>query len=309
MTMAGTINEWKRKFSASSMLMKIIVVNIAVFVLLRLVASVMVLSGNDGSVNDMLNLVQMPSDGMLLLTRPWTLITYMFSQYEVLHLLFNMLWLYWFGIVFMFVSTPRQLLALYIYGGIGGALLFIGAYNLLPLFSGHVGFLIGSSAGVIAIVTATAILMPDYRFNLLFLGPVSLKWVAIVTIGLDLIGVTGSNAGGHIAHLGGALVGAWYGLALKRGTDITAPLNRLLDGIVNLFKGIKMPRRQPKTTRPPRPSGRPSTTGGQPSSRPRTTPEDQAVLDAILDKIKKSGYTSLTPEERRRLFDVSNRIS
>lgn len=309
MTMAGTINEWKRTFSASSMLMKIIVVNIAVFVLLRLVASVMVLSGNDDSVNDMLNLVQMPSDGMLLLTRPWTLITYMFSQYEVLHLLFNMLWLYWFGIVFMFVSTPRQLLALYIYGGIGGALLFIGAYNLLPVFSGHAGYLIGSSAGVIAIVTATAILMPDYRFNLLFLGPVSLKWVAIVTIGLDLIGVTGSNAGGHIAHLGGAVVGAWYGLAMKRGSDITAPLNSLLDGIVNLFKGIKMPRRKPKTTGPSRPANRPSATGGQPSSRPRTTPQDQAVLDAILDKIKKSGYTSLTPEERRRLFDVSNRIS
>lgn len=309
MTMAGTINEWKRKFSASSMLMKIIVVNIAVFVLLRLVASVMVLSGNDDSVNDMLNLVQMPSDGMLLLTRPWTLITYMFSQYEVLHLLFNMLWLYWFGIVFIFVSTPRQLLALYIYGGIGGALLFIGAYNLLPVFSGHAGYLIGSSAGVIAIVTATAILMPDYRFNLLFLGPVSLKWVAIVTIGLDLIGVTGSNAGGHIAHLGGAVVGAWYGLAMKRGSDITAPLNSLLDGIANLFKGIKMPRRKPKTTGPSRPANRPSATGGQPSSRPRTTPQDQAVLDAILDKIKKSGYTSLTPEERRRLFDVSNRIS
>lgn len=142
---------------------------------MRIAASVLILSGNEPLVEQMLNLVQMPSAPGLLLTHPWTVITYMFAQYDVLHLLFNMLWLYWFGIVFNFVSTSRQLLALYIYGGIAGALLFMVAYNVLPFFTGHIGYLIGSSAGVIAIVTATAILMPDYRFNLLFLGPVSLN--------------------------------------------------------------------------------------------------------------------------------------
>lgn len=308
MATAGTIRNLRQKFSSASMLMKIIVVNIAFFLVMRIAASVLILSGNEPLVEQMLNLVQMPSAPGLLLTHPWTVITYMFAQYDVLHLLFNMLWLYWFGIVFNFVSTSRQLLALYIYGGIAGALLFMVAYNVLPFFTGHIGYLIGSSAGVIAIVTATAILMPDYRFNLLFLGPVSLKWVAIVTIGLDLIGITGANAGGHIAHLGGTVAGAWYGLSMRRGTDITAPLNGLIDRIVNLVRrltSLKIPkrRRQERERRPQEPRET------QPSPRPRTSAEDQEILDSILDKIKKSGYTSLTPEERKRLFDVSKRIS
>lgn len=308
MATAGTIRNLRQKFSAASMLMKIIVVNIAFFLVMRIAASVLILSGNEPLVEQMLNLVQMPSAPGLLLTHPWTVITYMFAQYDVLHLLFNMLWLYWFGIVFNFVSTSKQLLALYIYGGIAGALLFMVAYNVLPFFTGHIGYLIGSSAGVIAIVTATAILMPDYRFNLLFLGPVSLKWVAIVTIGLDLIGITGANAGGHIAHLGGAVAGAWYGLSMRRGTDITAPLNGLIDRIVNLVRrltSLRIPKRRPQE-RERRPQEPRET---QPSPRPRTSAEDQEILDSILDKIKKSGYTSLTPEERKRLFDVSKRIS
>ena len=142
---------------------------------------------------------------------------------------------------------------------------------------------------------------PDYRMNLLFLGAVSLKWIAVVTIGIDLLSVTGSNAGGHIAHLGGAAVGAIFALGLKRGHDITAPLNSLIDAIVNLF------RRRPKV-RPARfrASGAPS--APRPKAPSAASAADQAALDNILDKIKKSGYSSLTADERARLFDVSRRI-
>ena len=142
---------------------------------------------------------------------------------------------------------------------------------------------------------------PDYRMNLLFLGAVSLKWIAVVTIGIDLLSVTGSNAGGHIAHLGGAAVGAIFALGLKRGHDIMAPLNSLIDAIVNLF------RRRPKV-RPARfrASGAPS--APRPKAPSAASAADQAELDNILDKIKKSGYSSLTADERARLFDVSRRI-
>lgn len=311
MTMVGTIRDLRQKFDASSILMKIIWINISLFVLLRLAAIVMIFSGHSDEIESMLALVEMPSNLSMLARRPWTVISYMFSQYDVLHIVFNMLWFYWFGQVFLLLATSRQTFALYIYGGLGGAALFLLSYNIFPVFSHHTSLLIGSSASVIAIVTATALLMPDYKFNLLFIGFISLKWVAIATIGLDLIGVTGANAGGHIAHLGGAAVGAWYGLAMKRGTDITRPLNSLLDSIVNSWRRVTSFKFKPvqKTVYTPPPPHSGNRSAGRSSSRPHTNPDDQAILDTILDKIKKSGYTSLTPEERRRLFDVSNRIS
>ena len=137
--------------------------------------------------------------------------------------------------------------------------------------------------------------------NLLFLGAVSLKWIAVVTIGIDLLSVTGSNAGGHIAHLGGAAVGAIFALGLKRGHDITAPLNSLIDAIVNLF------RRRPKV-RPARFRASAAPSAPRPKAPSAASAADQAELDNILDKIKKSGYSSLTADERARLFDVSRRI-
>ncbi|MDE5650569.1 MAG: rhomboid family intramembrane serine protease, partial [Duncaniella sp.] len=232
--------------------------------------------------------VELPSSLPALAMRPWTVVTYMFSQYDVLHILFNLLWFYWFGTLFRMVATPRQMLALYIYGGFGGALLFLAAYNLLPLFAYSTGWLIGSSASVIAIVTATAILMPDFRMNLLLIGPVSLKWIAIATIVLVLIGVTGNNAGGEIAHIGGVLVGVWFGVRMKRGHDITAPLNRFFDLCVNACRGLRRK--------------------SVPKASPRIEKDDREVLDEILDKIKRSGYAALTPEERKKLFDVSRRV-
>ena len=222
------------------------------------------------------------NDAELLARAPWTVLTYMFAQYDVLHILFNMLWLYWFGTIMLYRCTPAQMLTLYLYGGLGGALLFLAAYNLLPLFAGSTGMLIGSSASVMAIVTATAILMPDFGMRLLFIGDVKLKWIALATVALVLLGVSGANAGGEIAHVGGIIVGCVFGMMLKRGTDITRPVRRLFD-------------RRPAR----RPGPRPAPTIGD---------DDRRDLDAILDKIKRSGYSALTPDERRRLFEVSRNI-
>lgn len=299
--MATTIETALKRFASATMLMKIVVINVAVFLVLNIISIVMIFAGEESGRFIVEQWVAMPGNFVRLARHAWTPLSYMFSQIEPLHLIFNMLWLYWFGIVFQLLSTPKRMIGLYLLGGLGGAALYLLAVNSLPYFAGHGGLLIGSSASVIAIVTATAIMAPDYRMNLLFLGAVSLKWIAIVTIGIDLLSVTGSNAGGHIAHLGGAAVGAIFALGLKRGHDITAPLNSLIDAIVNLF------RRRPKV-RPARfrASGAPS--APRPKAPSAASAADQAELDNILDKIKKSGYSSLTADERARLFDVSRRI-
>lgn len=262
----GIIDTLKYQWANGSMLLRLIFINVGVFVLLHLITLVLMPAGV--SADSVLKEVEFPSDFMSWLRRPWTLATYMFAQYDFLHILFNMLWLYWFGVIFLFTDTPRRMLSLYLACGIGGALLFMVTYNITGLH----GLLIGSSASVIGIVTATAIRHPDYKMQLLFFGDVSLKWLAIITIAIDLFSIGGSNGGGHIAHIGGAITGALYAVSIKRGWF--RPRIRV--------KKSKASNHAPKT--------------------------DEATLDEILDKVKKSGYGALSKEEKQRLFDVSRRI-
>lgn len=281
-------------FNRGGMLLKLIYVNIGVFLVLRLGAVIILLAGGDpGSM--WVSWVELPSSLTMLADRPWTLIAYMFAQYDVIHILFNMLWLYWFGRFFLYGNTPRQLFGLYLTGGLGGALVYLASLNLLPYFHGMNAVLIGSSASVIAIVVATAWRMPEYRVGLLFFGQVALKWIAAFTVLLSLLNIPGENAGGNIAHLGGALVGMAYGIAMNRGRDITCPVNALIDRCVDLWKRL--------TSLKP---GQGAAPVRDRTDKPR--PADRADMDAILDKIKKSGYSSLTADERKRLFDVSRKI-
>ncbi len=274
----AVIDELRTGFTRSTMLMKLVWINIAVFILLRLTAiGGMFMADSSGFIDYMLHIVEMPSRPSTLLTRPWTPLTYMFAQYDLLHILFNMLWLYWFGTLFRMRCTSRQMLTLYICGGLGGALLFFAAYNLLPVFAGATGWLIGSSASVMAIVTATAMLIPDFRMNLFLIGSVKLKWIAIATIILVLAGISGSNAGGEIAHVGGIITGALFATRLKRRST---------------------PRKPHADTSSRYPA----------SAGPQISADERRELDIILEKIKKSGYTGLTSDERRRLFDLSRNI-
>ena len=294
------IDDIKRNYLQGSMLLRLIFINIGVFLLLHIITIVALLL-NAGA--NPLQWVELPSDVMALLRRPWTLVTYMFSHYALLHILFNMLWLYWLGRIFMEYFSPKQLTGVYLLGGWGGALLFLLAYNLLPYFAGHHSLLIGASASVIAIVVATAVYAPDYKIGLLFIGEVSLKWVAIVTIIIDIIGLEGGNIGGNMAHLGGAIVGAIFALRIKSGHDITRPLNALIDGVVGLFNGrswpqFKRPRRPARPTRPQQEPPR--------AHRPADT-ISESELDTILGKIKASGYDALTDEEKDKLFKASRR--
>ena len=299
----------KVRFRTASMLMKIIYINIAVFIAIRLAAIIGILFNADSAAVQ--TFVAMPDSLPLLAHRPWTIFTYMFAHYDVLHILFNMLWLYWFGKIFLFSSTPKQLTVLYLYGGIAGGLLFILAFSTLPYFVGKSALLIGASASIMAVVVATAIRHHDYAFNLLFIGSVQLKWIAIITIGIDLLSITDVNSGGHIAHIGGAIIGAIYALALNRGSDITRPVNKFFDFVVSLFSRNK----QPKIKRPKREKTKKTskTATSEPhvesDSKDETiSKSDQEELDAILAKVKQSGYSGLTAEEKSRLFNVSKRI-
>ncbi|MDE6418822.1 MAG: rhomboid family intramembrane serine protease [Duncaniella sp.] len=260
---------------------RLIAVNGVVFLVLRLAVIAGLFAGVRDVLPSVLSMVELPGSPMALARAPWTVITYMFAQYDILHLFFNMVWLWWFGSIFMFRCSGSQLFVLYLYGGLAGALLFIAACVCFPFVGAGAGRLIGSSAAVMAIVTATAVLMPDFGMRLLLFGEVKLKWIALVSILLVLIGVTGDNAGGEMAHVGGILVGLLFGMRLRHGQDITAPVRRLVSG------------RDRRQRRPVSPS---------------STSSPQRELDEILDKIRRSGYSSLTADERRRLFDVSKKL-
>lgn len=293
--MDGIITNLKRSFLAGSILKKLIFINIAVFILIRLLGILLLLF----NLQDfpILLYLQLPASPMALLSRPWTLFTYMFTHFEFLHIVFNMLWLYWFGELFLQVFNERQLGGLYVLGGLAGALLFVVSYNLFPYFQevASFSFLMGASASVMAIVFAISFYRKEIEINLLLLGRIKLIYLALFTFVIDLLAMTSDNAGGHIAHIGGALFGIWFASRYAQGKDLTAPINRLIDKLVNLGK------RKPKMS---------VTYGGRSNKDWEYNARKQqqaANIDAILDKLKRSGYGSLSADEKKQLFDASKK--
>lgn len=293
-TMEDFFTDLKRSFRSGSILTKLIYLNVGLFILIKLAGVVLLLFNVNSSF--LLSYLELPSSPVLFLYRPWTVISYMFTHYEVLHILFNMLWLYWFGKLFLNFFTPRQLGGVYLLGGITGAVFFMLAYNLFPYFRMVAPYssLIGASASVMAIVFAVSFYRKDLEINLLFIGRVKLIYLAVFTFLIDLLAITSQNAGGHIAHLGGALFGIWFASRMRIGKDLTAPMNRILDKIINLGK----PKRKMHV------SYRRSETDQEYNARKHAESEQ---LDIILDKLKRSGYNSLSAEEKKKLFDASKK--
>jgi membrane associated rhomboid family serine protease len=224
-----------------------------------------------------------------LAARIWTPLTYMFVHAGFFHILFNMLWLYWMGQIFEEYLGTRRIVGLYILGGLAGALFVIAAFNLIPVFAGE-GLvpIVGASASVMAIVVATATLLPNYTIYLMFLGPVKLKWLAIAYVLIDFIGIAGANAGGEIAHLGGALMGFIYIKQLQRGNDWNRPFNRAFES----SNRVKVVYRNTAT--------------GYNQRTPVNGYPAQDEIDRILDKISHSGYKSLSKQEKETLQRASN---
>lgn len=291
----GIWDEIRNIFRQRNNLSILIFFNIAVFVVLLTINLGFFFAGKTFEASAWLGV---SSNFSVLAHRPWTVISYMFVHTSFIHILFNLMVLYWFGKMFLEYLSQRQLMGVYLLGGLAGALVFIVAYNIIPVFAvvKNVAFAIGASASIMAIVFAIAVLVPNLPVRLAFLGQIKLKYLAIIIVAIDLLSIPFGNAGGHFAHLGGALMGAIFALCYSKGTDITIPLSRFFTWIGNLFKS------EPKTS---------TSTGGRRAETDaeynRRKAREQREIDKILDKVKESGYSSLTKEEKEKLFSNSNK--
>lgn len=283
-------------------LMQLIFLNVVVFAVVVVVGAILGLSGAEGVMMLIMRQLELSSDLGVLLRHPWTMLTYAFIHRDFWHILFNMLNLYWFGQLVREYLGDRRLVSLYILGGLAGAVLFLMAYNLIPkLVDGPGAAVVGASGAVTAIIVAAATLLPDYTFSLILIGPVKIKWIAAVVVLISLAGVNGGNAGGEIAHLGGAMLGFIFIKQLQAGRDMGRPVQAVGNWFSNLTS--RRPAMQASSTRRPEPVA-----ATQASSGKKATVAGQAVqeeIDLILDKISRSGYESLSKEEKQKLFRAS----
>jgi membrane associated rhomboid family serine protease len=284
----GIWDEIKESFKEGSALTRLIYINLGVFLVFRILNVFFFLSGTPFPFMDWLAL---PADFSALASRPWTLITYMFLHFDFLHILFNLLWLYWMGQIFLSYFDQGKLVTIYLLGGIFGGLFYVAGYNLFPVFSQIVtdSRLLGASASVIAIVTALAVHAPNHTLHLMFIGPVKMKYIALFSVLMYVIGISSSNAGGNLAHLGGAFWGVIYVLQLRHGIDLGKGINGLFSGLKKTFSPkpkVKVSYRKPVDD----------------IEYNRQKNQDQKRMNEILEKISKSGYDSLSKEEKEILF-------
>ncbi len=227
----------------------IIAVNVIMFVVLvseSLVSPRQIIGGS----------LSLESSATALVARPWTIISYAFVQGNALQLVFNMLWLFCFGRLLLLKSSPSRFVLLYFAGAVTGGVFYIAFYSM---FGGNAeGSLMGSSAAVISVAAAVAVIMPDTEVYLPLLGHTKIKWIAVVAMVLFCIGLSAPNAGGNLAHIGGAVAGAATGYCFRRSES------------------------QHKKT-------------------------DKTEYTRLVDKIKRSGYLSLSAQEKRRFFELSNK--
>jgi membrane associated rhomboid family serine protease len=292
----GIWDEIKLTFRNGSNLTKLIYINIAVFVLLTIIAVIGFLLNDPVIPGKALDLFSVPASLNALMLRPWTLITYMFTHKDIWHIIFNMLWLYWFGRIFLEYLDGRKLVAVYLLGGICGALVYILSFNIFPVFTGVMAdsVAIGASASVMAVVIAIAAYVPDYTVNLLLLGRIKIKYLALAMFILTSILDFSVNSGGKLAHIGGAFFGYFYIMNLRHGHDIGKGINRIIDFFVTVFRPGKKLRVTHKKV-------------ANEYEYNKIKAEHQKRVNRILDKISKGGYDSLTKEEKETLFKESQK--
>ncbi|MEI6436067.1 MAG: rhomboid family intramembrane serine protease [Bacteroidota bacterium] len=299
------LDELKKFFTKGSGLSVLILLNISVWVLIQAVKVIFFFFNNPGddSIDTLiLHALAIPASVPDLAMKPWTLVTYNFLHIDIWHILFNMLWLYWFGKIFLEFLTARKLVFVYLFGGITGGLVYVFAFNVFPVFAEivPVSFALGASASVMAIVAAISFYVPGYTIQLFLIGKLRIGFLAIILFVFDFFMIPSGNAGGHIAHIGGAIFGViyiWiYKISQKAYKHSTG--GSIFDKIENLFKIRK----------------RQTYSSANFQARPvsddeynKHKKESQRRIDEILDKISKGGYDSLTREEKEFLFTTSNK--
>ena len=296
-------NNFRYKLSTATISEKLIGVNVAVFILFFFFRTLAFLFNlPDGFL---LEWFVFPKELGEYLMKPWSIITYAFLHSGIWHILSNMLILYFSGIYFLNYFSGKKLLNFYFLGAIFGALVYMLSYNLFPAFQGlGRSYLLGASAAVMSVLVGIATHIPHMRVRLILIGSIKFWWIAAFLVVLDVIQIPISNPGGHLAHLGGAAFGYVYASQLARGNDFASGFEKLIDRIGSLFGGSSSSsssrRSNLKTVHRKK-----STTGTSSYSSPRRNKrEEQERIDAILDKIGKSGYDSLTKQEKDYLFNA-----
>lgn len=284
----------KQSFQQGTSLIKLIYINLGVFIVLNLLGIILKLFNLPADY--LWFYLKVPSDLTQLMYHAWTVITYMFTHEGFMHIFFNMLCLFWFGKIFLMLFSEKQLVGLYLIGGLIAALFYIVAFNVFPFYSPivHQSLMLGASGSIMAIIIATAVQSPNMEMQLLILGSVKLKYIAIVAVLTSFFGITSDNGGGQLAHLGGALAGYLFVVSLRQGKDLTSVVSLILDAIYTLFRPRKLRVK-------PNPNPRKSTMNDADFNVNKA--RKIAEIDRILDKIKTSGYESLSTEEKKRLFE------
>ncbi len=279
---------------------RLIYINVAVFILAKFILVVLWLFGVHSSLANewMMRFTAVPTHFETLLQRPWTLFTYMFMQVGFLHLLFNMIALYFGGKIFSQFLGQKKVWSVYITGGIAGAILYIISYNLFPVFGEAIptSKAIGASASIMAILAAIASYKPNMEVRMLLLGNIKLKWIVIFLFVVDLLSISQGNSGGHISHIGGAIFGYFFAIQFKKGNDISSWVWKVKDFFAKIFR-----MNQNKKFKVSYKNTVPKSDYQYNSNKI----EDQQKVDVILDKISKSGYDSLSKEEKNFLFNQS----
>ena len=283
-------------------LVMLIAINLVAFVLFKFIYVLYFFSYDQNLAKanyyvDFTKNIALPSTLSEFVRKPWTLITHMFYHEDVWHILSNMLWLWAFGYIMQDLTGSRKLIPVFIYGGLAGGIAFLLAFNLIPAFKTTSGFALGASAGIMAIAIATTMIAPGYRIFPMLNGGIPLWVLTMIFLIIDLATVTGTNSGGHIAHLAGAFAGFLFIYAFRRGYDGSEWMNNVYDWFNNLFN----------PSRPPINKKLKKELFYKSSKQPYTkTPNlTQQKVDEILDKINQKGYSHLTEEEKELLKRAS----
>jgi len=267
---------------------KIIVINVVIFIVGWLIFRIQNLHSEES-----LAWLELPKNFSEFITKPWSIVTYGFIHYGFFHILFNLLVLYFVSRTMVNMFSSKLSLNIYILGILVGGLSFLLVYNVLPQsYSTHVGSLVGASAGVRALLIFICAYMPN-REARFFMISIKLWYIGLVIVVLDVIGLFSVNQGGSVAHLGGNILGYLYATQLQKGTDIGKGLERFIDRIANLFKAKSSLKTVHKSKKKPYVGH---------NKNEFNEFNKQKRIDLILDKISKSGYESLTKEEKEFLF-------
>jgi len=283
------LDNLRYRISSFSIAEKIIFINVFCFVIPMLLNTIFfLLKLPTGAYMDW---IQLSPKFDTFITRPWTLISYSFIHSSFFHLLWNMLLLFYAGRLLLNLFPDKIFINNYFLGVIAGGLIFVLSYALFPVFKGTYPPMIGASAGVMAVFIFICTYNPDREIRVLFFN-VKLKYLGIVFFLLDVIQIPYGNAGGHLAHIGGAFLGFFYARQLENGRDIGIGFERVWE---YLFKT-----KQLKTVYK-------STKKKRPNSYNKYSGDRQKKIDAILDKISKSGYDSLSKEDKDFLFEAGKK--